>query len=78
MEREAQHCHSCPVSPLPQPLVLERVPNDTESRPGGGVAWMHTKALYRLNDDSMNILRGCTADMCTTTLMPRFRNTPMT
>jgi broad specificity phosphatase PhoE len=59
--------------PNAEPLVLERIPNDSEAKPGGAVAWMHTKALYRLNPESMDILRGCTSDMCTTTLMPRLR-----
>jgi len=35
------------------------------------VAWMHTKALYRLNDASMGILKGCTSDMCMTAIMPK-------
>ncbi|GAX79717.1 hypothetical protein CEUSTIGMA_g7158.t1 [Chlamydomonas eustigma] len=59
--------------PNAEPLVLERIPNDTEAKPGGAVAWMHTKALYRLNPESMDILRGCTSDMCTTALLPRLR-----
>lgn len=44
-----------------QPLVLERMPSEAESRPNGPVSWVHTKALYRLTEDSMRILKGCTA-----------------
>lgn len=32
---------------------------------------MHTKSLYRLDDESMRMLKGCTADMCHTNIMPR-------
>ncbi len=28
---------------LLQPLVLERVPHDTEARQGGPASWIHTK-----------------------------------
>ena len=49
-----------------QPLILERVPPNEEK-----MAWMHTKSLYRLTDDSMKMLRGCTADMCSTSHVPR-------
>lgn len=62
--------------PNAEPLVLERVPTEAEARPGGSVAWVHTKALYRLTDESMRILRGCTADMCVTDIMPRSKPSP--
>eukprot|EP00195_Chlamydomonas_chlamydogama_P012286 CAMPEP_0202901526 /NCGR_PEP_ID=MMETSP1392-20130828/14302_1 /ASSEMBLY_ACC=CAM_ASM_000868 /TAXON_ID=225041 /ORGANISM="Chlamydomonas chlamydogama, Strain SAG 11-48b" /LENGTH=410 /DNA_ID=CAMNT_0049588099 /DNA_START=245 /DNA_END=1477 /DNA_ORIENTATION=- len=58
--------------PNAEPLILERVPNDTDAQPGGAVSWMHTKSLYRLSDESMEVLRGCTEEMCTTSHAPRF------
>ena len=51
-----------------QPLILERVPQETEARSGGPVSWIHTKALYRLTEDSKNIIKGCTDEMCTTSV----------
>ncbi len=57
--------------PNAEPLVLERVPNEQEARPGGTVAWMHTKTLYRLTEESLSILRGCTTEMSRTSIMPR-------
>lgn len=57
-------------APNAEPLVLERVANDLEARTGGPISWIHTKSLYRLTDASMNILKGCTSDMCSTTCMP--------
>lgn len=30
-----------------QPLVLERVPEDTEARQGGPASWIHTKVTLR-------------------------------
>jgi len=56
-----------------EPLVLERLPGEAEARPGGQLAWVHTKALYRLSDESMRILKGCTEDMCMTDHLPRGR-----
>lgn len=53
------------------PLVLERVTDDEIGRPGGPVAWIHTKALYKLTPESMDILQGCTPDMCTTSWLAR-------
>lgn len=53
------------------PLVLERVVPEESTRPGGPATWIHTKALYRLSEDSMSVLQGCTPDMCTTSWMPR-------
>lgn len=53
------------------PLVLERVADDEISRPGGPLAWIHTKALYRLTPESMDVLQGCTPDMCKTSWMAR-------
>ncbi len=32
------------LQPNAEPLVLERVPTDTEARQGGPAAWIHTKA----------------------------------
>lgn len=46
--------------------MLERLPNSDIKR-----AWMHTKSLYRLTDDSMTALRGCTTEMCSTSILPR-------
>ncbi|GIL42900.1 hypothetical protein Vafri_727 [Volvox africanus] len=48
-----------------EPLVLERCPEGEYS------AWRHTKSLYRLTDESMRSLRGCTAEMCSTDHVPR-------
>jgi hypothetical protein len=31
---------------------------------------MHTKALYRLSEESMQVLKGCTTEMCSTTSVP--------
>jgi hypothetical protein len=31
---------------------------------------VHTKALYRLSEESMQVLKGCTADMCSTSSLP--------
>lgn len=53
------------------PLVLERILPDESLRAGGPAAWIHTKALYKLSDDSMKVLQGCTPDMCTTSWLPR-------
>ena len=54
------------------PLVLERIlPDDASLRSGGPASWIHTKALYKLSDASMNVLQGCTVDMCTTSWVPR-------
>ena len=58
------------------PLVLERVVPDESLRPGGQSAWIHTKALYRLSDDSMKVLQGCTPEMCTTSWLPRGLSEP--
>ncbi|KAG1664180.1 hypothetical protein FOA52_011356 [Chlamydomonas sp. UWO 241] len=57
--------------PNAEPLILERVISEAESRPNGPVAWMHTKALYQLAPESLAMLRGCTAEMCSTGIMPR-------
>lgn len=51
-----------------QPLILERIPPDGSAGP---VSWMHTKALYRLTDESKARLKGCTDGMCSTSHMPR-------
>eukprot|EP00208_Stichococcus_sp_RCC1054_P002445 CAMPEP_0206143802 /NCGR_PEP_ID=MMETSP1473-20131121/21850_1 /ASSEMBLY_ACC=CAM_ASM_001109 /TAXON_ID=1461547 /ORGANISM="Stichococcus sp, Strain RCC1054" /LENGTH=483 /DNA_ID=CAMNT_0053539373 /DNA_START=173 /DNA_END=1621 /DNA_ORIENTATION=+ len=56
--------------PNAEPLVLERVPHETEARTGGPASWIHTKALYMLADSSKSILRGCTDDMCVTSCRP--------
>ncbi|KAL6759865.1 histidine phosphatase superfamily [Haematococcus lacustris] len=52
--------------PNAEPLVMERMPNQYEAAPDGSVAWVHTKALYQLSQESQVVLRGCTADMCST------------
>lgn len=57
--------------PNAMPLILERVTTDAESRPGGPVTWIHTKALYSLSKESMAVLEGCTPDMCSTSWVPR-------
>lgn len=54
--------------PNAEPLVLERIPSEAEAE---GQSFLHTKSLYRLSDESMLCLRGCTREMCTTGLMPR-------
>eukprot|EP00873_Tetraselmis_striata_P000528 jgi/Tetstr1/420792/TSEL_011868.t1 len=48
-------------------IVLERIPSDEEARPDGPVAWMHTKALYRLSRASADMLEGCSDEMCRAT-----------
>lgn len=53
------------------PLVLERILPDASLRSGGPASWIHTKALYKLSDESMSVLQGCTVDMCTTSWVPR-------
>lgn len=53
-----------------QPLVLERIPETTEARAGGPVAWIHTKALYRLTEESKQVIQGCTDEMCSTAHAP--------
>ncbi|KAJ9527102.1 hypothetical protein QJQ45_025202, partial [Haematococcus lacustris] len=58
--------------PNAEPLVMERMPNQYEAAPDGSVAWVHTKALYQLSQESQVVLRGCTADMCSTDHQPRF------
>ena len=52
-----------------QPVVLERVPSDEASKPGGGCTWIHTKALYRLTKEAKQIMKGCSDDMCSTSAM---------
>ena len=59
----------CPLFPLVQPVVLERIPSDEASRPGGGCTWIHTKALYRLTRESKQIMKGCSDEMCSTSAM---------
>lgn len=53
-----------------QPLILERIPETTEARTGGPVAWIHTKALYRLTEESKQVIQGCTDEMCSTSHAP--------
>jgi hypothetical protein len=48
-------------------MILERIPSEQEARPDGPVAWMHTKALYRLSPESRDLLEGCTDEMCSAT-----------
>ena len=52
-----------------QPVVLERIPSEEATKPGGGCAWVHTKALYRLTQESQAIMRGCSDEMCSTSAM---------
>ncbi|KAL0025571.1 hypothetical protein WJX79_002535 [Trebouxia sp. C0005] len=56
--------------PNAEPLILERVPENFEARSGGPVAWIHTKALYRLTEESREIIQGCTDEMCSTSCLP--------
>ena len=58
------------LSSLVQPIVLERQPHGEEARPGGPVAWIHTKALYKLTAQSKEIIKGCTDEMCSTSVIP--------
>lgn len=55
---------------LLQPLILERVPETSEARSGGPVSWIHTKALYRLTEESKEVIQGCTDEMCSTSCLP--------
>lgn len=55
--------------PNAEPLILERNMVDDASS-GGGSAWLHTKALYTLSEDSKKLLRGVTDDMCRNSLLP--------
>jgi hypothetical protein len=48
--------------------VLERIPSDDDA--SGPLAWVHTKALYRLSEESRQVLKGCTTEMCSTSSMP--------
>jgi len=57
--------------PNAAPIVLERVSDETSSRANGPATWIHTKALYRLSEESMALLEGCTPEMCETSWMPR-------
>jgi len=57
--------------PNAEPLILERVPDDWSARTNGSNAWVHTKALYRLTDESRLMLKGCTDDMSSTGHHPR-------
>jgi hypothetical protein len=49
------------------PIVLEKVQwadsrlNDT---------WVHTKSFYRMSNESMLVLKGCTPDMCCSRVWP--------
>lgn len=56
--------------PNAEPLILERVPETSEARSGGPVAWIHTKALYRLTEESREVIQGCTDEMCSTSCLP--------
>ncbi|GAB4814314.1 hypothetical protein N2152v2_001360 [Parachlorella kessleri] len=62
--------------PNAEPIVMERITSDYESRQGGPASWIHTKALYRLTDASMDKLVGCTEDMCSTSWLPRGIDSP--
>ena len=72
-----QHEHAFPTAAFEaasvlslQPLILERIPETTEARTGGPVAWIHTKALYRLTEESKQFIQGCTDEMCSTSHGP--------
>lgn len=50
--------------PNAEPLFLERNVVDDERSTAGSSAWVHTKALYTLSDDSRKLLKGVNDDMC--------------
>ncbi len=52
-----------------QPVVLERIPSNEASKAGGSSTWVHTKALYRLTQESQAIMKGCSDEMCSTSAM---------
>ncbi|KAK9810737.1 hypothetical protein WJX73_003928 [Symbiochloris irregularis] len=62
--------------PNAEPLVLERIPADEvgeleqQDWERGMAPWVHTKALYRLTDETRPILRGCSDEMCIAALNP--------
>lgn len=70
--------HVIPVSPywcwssefFVQPLVMERITDTSNALPDGEASWIHTKALYRLTDESRDIIKGCTSEMCMTSCLP--------
>ena len=64
--KHMMHMGADPSPVCMQPLILERIPDVPASRAGGPVAWIHTKALYRLTQESRDIIQGCTDEMCST------------
>ncbi len=53
-----------------QPLELELMPDKLAAAPGGSASWIHTKALYRLTAASRDLVRGCSDEMCSTSVLP--------
>ena len=49
---------------------MERVSGENGALPDGEDSWVHTKALYRLTDESRDIIKGCTSEMCMTSCLP--------
>lgn len=49
---------------------MERTAGPHELRRGGPASWVHTNALYRLTEQSLERLKGCSADMCSTSWLP--------
>lgn len=49
---------------------MERVTDEKDALPDSEASWVHTKALYRLTDESRDIIKGCTSEMCMTSCLP--------
>ena len=54
--------------------VLERITSDDMAK--GNLSWIHTKCLYRLSDESQEILKGASKDMCRMTENARLSTYP--
>lgn len=52
-----------------EPLVLERVDPDEAGLNPSEASWMHTKALYRLSEESRALLKGCSEEMASTSCL---------
>ena len=46
------------------------MPDKLAAAPGGSASWIHTKALYRLTQESRDLVRGCSDEMCSTSVLP--------
>ena len=49
---------------------MERITEERDALPDSEASWVHTKALYRLTDESRDIIKGCTSEMCMTSCLP--------